>query len=436
MRPLSKEMVDGALERLGIADVEKTTIRQCVNASRELEKASGEKFVHLEFGIPGLPACGVGIEAQKKALDEGAASVYPPSAGIAELKENGSRFIKAFIGVDIPPKGIVPTVGSMQGIYNLLLECVQMNPEKDTVVYVCPGFPSHFVQAKVLGFKTRSLDLHDSRGEAFEAGVEELFKDGKVAAIVYSNPNNPSWFCLTDSELEALGRLCDKYDVIALEDLAYLCMDSRKELSKPFEPPYQSTVAHYTDNCVLMVSASKIFSYAGERIAMVAIPEKLYSREYPALKERYSLGAFGANFVLTYLYVNSSSCSHSAQYAFAKMMEAACDGRYDFVGETREYARRAERAKAIFLRHGFEIVYATEAGEDVSDGFFFTIGYKGMSGGRLVLNLLRCGICAVTLAATRSVCEGIRVCVSMLNSDEDFHALEERLCLFTSIVEV
>lgn len=164
MKPVSRQSIDEVLRRLDIADIGRTTIRQCVNVSHELEKLSGEKFVHLEFGIPGLNACQIGIDAQKKALDSGEASVYPPACGIPELKENGSRFIKAFVGVDISPEGIVPTVGSMQGCYNLLLECIQMNPSKDTVVYLNPGFPSHYVQAQVLGFKTRMFDLYDFRG--------------------------------------------------------------------------------------------------------------------------------------------------------------------------------------------------------------------------------------------------------------------------------
>lgn len=435
MKPVSRQSIDEVLRRLDIADIGRTTIRQCVNVAHELEKLSGEIFVHLEFGIPGLNACQIGIDAQKKALDSGDASVYPPACGIPELKKNGSRFIKAFVGVDISPEGIVPTVGSMQGCYNLLLECVQMNPAKDTVVYLNPGFPSHYVQAKVLGFKPRMFDLYDFRGEKFREKLEEVFADGRVAAIVYSNPNNPSWVCLTEDELKSLGELCTKYDVIALEDMAYLCMDFRKNRSVPFEPPYQPTVARYTDNCVLMISASKIFSYAGERIAMVAISDKLYHREYPALRERYGLGRFGDNFSLTYLYVNSSSCSHSAQFAFAAMLEAAADGEYDFVGEMREYGRRAGKAKEIFLRHGFHIVYDKDLDEDVSDGFFFTIGYDGLTGSQLLLNLLRCGICAITMVATRSTREGIRVCVSMLNSEDDFSALDERLGLFVGLYE-
>ena len=116
MKPVSRQVVDEVLRSLDIADIGHATIRQCVNVSHELERISGEKFVHLEFGIPGLKACGIGVEAQMRALEDGVASVYPPACGIKEMKENGSRFIKAFVGVDISPEGIVPTVGSMQGL--------------------------------------------------------------------------------------------------------------------------------------------------------------------------------------------------------------------------------------------------------------------------------------------------------------------------------
>jgi len=328
MRLISEQEITDVLKRLDISDISKVTIRQSVNVAKELERLTGEPFVHLEFGVPGLDACNVGIEAQKAALDSGCASVYPPAAGIPELKKAGSRFVKAYTGIDVAPEGIVPTIGSMQACYNLLLECSQMSPGKDAVIYVNPGFSSHYVQANVLGLKTRMFDVYDNRGEAFGKRLEELMSDGRVCAIVYSNPNNPSWVCLTQDELRMLGELCTKYDVIALEDMAYMCMDFREDRSHPYLPPYQPTVAHYTDNWVMMISASKIFSYAGERIAMAVISDKLCGREFPALRERYGLGHFGDNFALTYVYVNTSSAAHSSQRAFAAMLDAAADSSF------------------------------------------------------------------------------------------------------------
>ncbi|MDY6320795.1 MAG: pyridoxal phosphate-dependent aminotransferase [Bacteroidales bacterium] len=435
MKPIAKDVIDKVLADKDIVDIGKATIRQCVNVAQELEQISGEKFMHLEFGIPGLDACEVGIQAQKMALDEGVASAYPPASGVETLKQWGSKFIKAFINADVKAEGIIPTVGSMQGCYNLLLECSQLKKGKNVILYFNPGFPSHYLQAKVLGLESRSFDMHDFRGEKLRGKLEEMLSDGRVCALLYSNPNNPSWCCLSDDELRIVGEMCEKHDVIALEDMAYLCMDFRKDLSHPFRAPFQPTVAHYTDNYVMMISASKIFSYAGERVAIVAISDKLFHRFYPDLQERYGIGKFGDNFCLTYLYVNSSGCSHSAQCALASMFKASLEGKYDFVGTVKEYGMRARRAKDIFMKHHFHLVYEKDQDGEIGDGFFFTVAYDDLNCTSLILNMMRCGISTITLTSARSESVGLRVCMSMLNSEADFQTLDDRLATFEGVME-
>ena len=206
-------------------------------------------------------------------------------------------------------------------------------------------------------------------------------------------------------------------------------MDFRRDMSRPFEPPYQSSVSHYTDNYIILMSASKIFSYAGQRIAMACIGNKLYERHYSALKERYSIARFGAAFAYVFLYSFSSGVSHSAQCALAAMFKAACDGEYDFVGDIKEYAVRTARIKEILLRNGFNIVYDKDVDEPVSDGFFFTIGYKDMDGGELLKELLYYGVSGIDLATTGGTRKGIRACSSNIKPHH-YAMLEERLRLF------
>ena len=432
---IPKEKLQDKLLEMGIEDISRTTIRQCSMLGSALEADAGEPFSHLEFGVPGIPACPIGIEAQKKALDSGVPSVYPSVQGIPELKKNASRFVKAFIDIDIDPKCIVPTVGSMQGSMTCILECSQLQPGKDTILYVCPGFSAHGRQPDILGIKNIFFDIYEYRAEKLRDKLESYFSQGNIAAILYSNPNNPAWICLTEEELKIIGELADKYDVIVLEDMAYLCMDFRKDLSVPFEPPFQSTVARYTDNYIILLSGSKIFSYAGERIAVVCISEALYNRKYPALKEKWNISRFGDNFILNYLYVNTSGVSHSAQYALSAMFEASVDGRYDFVKELRNYGLRAHRSRHIFEDNGFHLVYDKDMEQTISDGFFYTVSYKNLSNRELLEALLRCGIIAIPLNTTGSGQSGIRVCVSRLLSEEDFRLLDDHLKLFVRLIE-
>ena len=317
--PFQKEMVDEVLQKMHISRVGDATIRQTVALSEELEYRTGEKFVHLEMGSPGLPACQVGITAQKEALDKGIASAYPNISGITPLKEQASRFVKAFLDIDVNPEGCVPTVGSMMGTFGSFILCTHLHPEKDTILFINPGFSVQPMQVKVLGYKQESFDVYDYRGDKLRDKLESYLAGGHIAGIIYSNPNNPSWICLTEDELRSIGELATRYDAIVIEDLAYLGMDFRKELGHPFAPPYQATVARYTKNYMLMLSASKIFSYAGERVATVAISNELYNRSYPYLKETLGMDTLGRAFVFTIIYTLSSGVCHSAQYALAAM---------------------------------------------------------------------------------------------------------------------
>ena len=426
---IEPSVIDGIMKELEITDIKTASIRQVGAIVRAAEVATGTEFIHFEMGVPGLPPSAVGVKAECEALQKGVASVYPIIDGIPEVKEQASRFLKAFVDTDIKPSGCIPTVGSMQASFASLMLASQLSPERDTVLYIDPGFPVQKMQANVIGVKIASFDIADYRGAKLEEKIESYFAQGNICAVLYSSPNNPTWMCLNDTELEIIGRLATKYDVVVIEDLAYMTMDFRRDMSKPFEPPYQLSVSKYTDNYVMLMSASKIFSYAGQRIAMACISDKLYERHYDSLKQRYGIPRFGAAFAYIFLYTFSSGVSHSAQYAMAAMMKAACDGEYNFVGDVKEYADRTERLKAILERTGFNVVYDKDDEEPVSDGFFFTMGYKDMDGAELLQELLYYGVSGIDLSTTGSNRKGIRACSSNIKPHH-YDMLEERLRLF------
>ena len=427
--PIKKEIVDGLIAQLGIQDFAKATIREVKQVAALSEKESGVEFIKMEMGIPGLPAAKVGVEAQVKALQGGIASQYPDIQGYPELKRQASRFVKAFIGVDIAPEGCVPVTGSMQGTYASFLTCSQADKKKDTVLFIDPGFPVQKMQLQVQGVKYKTFDVYDFRGNKLREKLESYLQEGNICAIVYSNPNNPAWICLTDEELQTIGELATQYDTIVMEDLAYFAMDFRQDLSTPFEPPYQPTVARYTDNYMMLISGSKAFSYAGERIGVVCISDKLFHRHYEDLAARYEGLPFGLVFSTRMLYALSSGTSHSAQFALAEMFRAACDGEYCFRDEVKVYGERAKKLKEIFCKHGFCIVYDKDGEQPVADGFYFTIGYPGMTSGELARELMYYGVSAICLITTGSHQEGLRVCTSFIK-DHQYDQLEERMKVF------
>lgn len=417
--PLDYNIVTEAIDSMRLGDFSGATIRDIAMLAGILEKKTGQPFIHLEMGVPGLKPSQIGIEAEKKALDEGCAAVYPPNAGIDRLKQAASQFIKAYIGVDLKPQGCIATVGSMQGTFAVFTTLHLACPDKDTILFIHPGFPVQTTQCDVIGLKHIGLDIHDYRGDKLIAKLEEILQAGNIAGIVYSNPNNPSWVCFNDHELKGIGELATKYDTIILEDLAYFAMDFRKDLSHPFQAPYQASVAHYTQNYVMTISGSKAFSYAGQRIGVCCVSDGLYGRVYPALQEKFGVGEFGRFIDARIIYTLSSGCCHSVQHAMAAMMEAACEGRFDFVTEVREYGRRAAYMKKVLLENNFYLVYDNDMGEPLADGFYFTVQYPGMTDLQLTRELMYYGISVYPLDTMGSHEQGVRICTSFFKPEQE-----------------
>ena len=428
--PVDFQVVREKIAGSGLECIGTSSIREIVKVINEIEQLTGVKYIRMEMGIPGLSPAEVGVEAEIEALRRGVASRYPMIEGVRELKEEISRFVKLFLDVDVSPASCVATVGSMMGSIAAFMVANRNDRRRKGTLFIDPGFPVQKQQCLVLGHEYESFDVYDYRGEKLRDKLESYLKTGLVSSILYSNPNNPSWICFTGEELQIIAELATKYDVIVIEDLAYFGMDFRKDYSVPGQPPYQPTVAKYTDQYILLISSSKAFSYAGQRVGMMVMSDALFSRSYPDLRRYYSSDRFGNAVIYGALYALSAGCSHSAQYALAAILRAVNKGEFNFVESVSEYGRRAHIMKEMFLRNGFRIVYDRDLDQPLADGFYFTFSYPGFSGAELLEELLYYGIGSISLSITGSIrTEGLRACVSQVGSDQ-LPVLEERLIQF------
>lgn len=427
---IKKELVDSVFAQFGESDITRLSIREVGKLVAKIEEVSGEEFIHMEMGVPGLPASSIGVAAEKVALDLGLANSYPNIEGIQSVKNEIARFAKLFINLDVSPLNCVPTSGGMQGSFAALLAAGRTNPQKPYTLFIDPGFPVNKSQLHLLGLPFKSFDILNFRGEKLRQKLESYLVENNVCTITYSSPNNPSWISLSEEELQIIGELATKYDAIVVEDLAYFGMDFRKDYGKPGVEPYQPTVARYTENYILLLSASKIFSYAGQRIGMMITSEKLRTRKYPNLKNYFTSDVLGHFITYGVLYATTAGTAHTAQYALAEMLKAANDGSIDFVADLQPYKEKAKQMKEIFLKHGFYIVYCDNDG-DLADGFYFTIAYPGMTSAQLMKEFLYYGISAISLNITGSEnVNGLRACVSFVRFDQ-IPLLDIRLRAFT-----
>jgi aspartate/methionine/tyrosine aminotransferase len=427
--PIPANIIKETASANGLPEPGLASIREIASLVNLVEKETGIKFVRMEMGVPGLKTPPRGIEAEIEALRNGVSAIYPDISGLPSLKTEISRFIKLFLDVDINPEGCIPTVGSMMGAMICFLVANRNDKTKEGTLFLDPGFPVHKQQVKMIGHDYYSFDVYGFRGRKLKRKLESYLETGKISSMLYSNPNNPAWICFNEEELMIIGELAAKYDVIVIEDLAYFGMDFRKDYSRPGEKPFQPTVARYTKDYTLLISTSKIFSYAGQRIGIMAISDHLFHRSYPDLLRYYSTSEYGHSAIFGALYAISAGVSHSAQYGLRALLKSVNDGRYNFRDDVHEYADKARVIKKMFVDNGFVIVYDKDIDEMISDGFYFTVAYQGMSGKELINELLCYGISAITLDSTGSERQGLRVCVSLVPR-EQFSDLGERLCKF------
>jgi aspartate/methionine/tyrosine aminotransferase len=428
--PIPYDVVSRHISESRIRNVGRASIREIKRLINDIEKETGLKYIRMEMGVPGLDAVEIGVKAEIAALEAGVAAVYPEIEGIAPLKKEASRFAKLFLDIDVEEAHCVPTVGSMQGGFTSFLTLERFHKGKDTTLFMDPGFPVHRQQHIILGQKFESFDIYDFRGEKLRDKLMSYFSKGNIHSMLYSNPNNPSWVCLTHKELKIIGELASRFNVAVIEDLAYFAMDFRKDYSRPGKPPYQPTAAKYTDNYILLISSSKAFSYAGQRVGLMLISDHLYEQKSEDLLRYYTTDIFGRAMIYGTLYALSAGTSHSAQYALAAMLKASNDGTYNFVEVVKEYGRKAAIMKRLFTENGFRIVYDMDEQDPIADGFYFTVCYPGFSGEQLVEELLYYGISCIALTITGSSrSEGIRACVSLVRRSQ-FPELETRLKRF------
>ena len=426
MKIFSEELLEEARVACNVADLTRATIGETILLAEYLQKKTGIPFIRMDQGSPSLPANRYGIEAEKAALDRGVGAFYPAADGIPEVKTAASEFLKAFLNVEVSSRSCIPCTGSVAGSFASFIACTQRVKGKDKVLFINPGFPIMNSQLRVLGIEWKEFDIYGYRGKSLREKLDSMLSGGDIAVISYSSPNNPAWICLTEEELEIIGEAATKYDAVVMEDLAYFCMDYRRDLGHPYEAPYLPTVARYTDNYILMTSSSKIFSYAGQRMAFIGISDNLYDRIYQPLAGRYhTTGAFGPTLVASILYMITSGCTASTQYGYAEMMRLSCEGKIRFLEDVKAYSERAAAMKKIFCDNGFHIVYDRDVDAEVGDGFFFSLGYGSMPSPDLVKELLHYGISSISLATSGSLRNGVRACTARVTEDM-YGLLEER----------
>ncbi len=425
--PFTNEAINEALRETGVKSLARASIREVVAVLKYLEQITGIDFIRMDMGVPGVPTPEFGIVAEIEALKMGKPSEYGQIDGIPELKDEVSRFAKRFLNIDVKPQSCIITAGSMMGSMISFMVAAKRERSRQGVLFIDPGFPVQKKQAMVMNLPIFSFDIYNYREKNLYNKLEDICAKNGISLIIYSNPNNPTWICLTEEELQAIARVANKHDIIVVEDLAYFGMDFRHDYSVPGQPPYQPTIANYTDNYLILFSSSKVFSFAGQRVGAMMVSDKLFNRSFENLLQIGDNDKLGPALVQDGVYVVSAGASHSGQYGLWGMLKAANDGKFNFLERVKVYAERAVEMKKIFLDNGFQILYDKDGEEELADGFYFTVTYPGLDDEEIMRRFFRCGLGTISLSIMGSKGKpGVRISTSKVDKKQ-FSTLKERL---------
>ncbi len=242
-------------------------IRKMFEEGARLKSIHGQDNVFdFSLGNPDVPPPARALE-RMAALSGTMFHGYMANAGYEDVRSSIAAHLMGIYEASLTADDIVMSCGAGGGL-NVTLKAI-LDPG-DEVIALAPYFVEY-------GFY---VDNHGGRLVVAECDAQFLPDMEKIAekitertkAIIINTPNNPTGRVYPEATLAALGMLLKEYtQVVVISDEPYraIVYDNRQVPS----------VLKHIPNSVVVTSASKELSLAGERIGYIAVNPSLYQKK-------------------------------------------------------------------------------------------------------------------------------------------------------------
>ena len=181
-------------------------------------KAQGRDILSLTVGEPDFATPENIQEAAIKAIKNGKASYYTPSAGIPELRQAVVAYLKQNYGVDYAPSQTIVTDGAKFALYALFQTILD---PADEVIIPVPYWVSYGEQVKLAEGKPVFVKGEERNGFKVTVSQLEQVRTAKTKAIIINSPSNPTGMIYEKNELQAIGKWAVKNDILIVADDIY-----------------------------------------------------------------------------------------------------------------------------------------------------------------------------------------------------------------------
>jgi aspartate aminotransferase len=229
----------------------------------EAAKKRGIRVYHLNIGQPDIetpkPILDAVRNSQFKVLE------YSHSAGNESYRNKLVGYYKS-VGIDVTPSEIIITTGGSEAIQFAFMTCLDAG---DEVIIPEPFYANYNGFAVAAGVTVVPVTSHIENGFALPP-VSEIEKKitPRTRAIVICNPNNPTGYLYSRSEMDELKEIILKHSLYLFSDEAY------REFCYEGQQVSAMHLKGVEDNVVMMDTISKRYSACGGRIGALVTKNK------------------------------------------------------------------------------------------------------------------------------------------------------------------
>ncbi|MFC5542508.1 MAG: aminotransferase [Bacilli bacterium] len=242
---------------------------------RDLKPSGIRRFFDLAAGMEGVISLGVGEpdfvtpwhvrDAAIRSIEDGYTS-YTPNAGLLELREEITNYVKNRFHVEYSPSEVIVTVGASSAIDTAMRTILDPG---DEVIVVEPCFVSYSPMVTLAGGVPVPVQaLKENDFKILPSQIEAAITD-KTKALMICFPNNPTGTLLNKQELEALAEIVKKYDLLVISDEIYA------ELTYDEQFTSMASLPGMRERTILVNGFSKAFAMTGWRLGFVCAPKEI-----------------------------------------------------------------------------------------------------------------------------------------------------------------
>lgn len=249
----------------------------------EAAKKRGIQVYHLNIGQPDIETPKMVLDAVRKS--DFTILEYSHSAGNESYRRKLVEYYKS-VGIEVNHNQIIVTTGGSEAILFGFLVCLDAG---DEVIIPEPFYANYNGFAVEAGVSVVPVTSYIENGFALPP-ISEFEKaiTAKTKGIVICNPNNPTGYSYTGSEMEQLKELIKKNNLYLFSDEAY------REFTYEGKQISAMHLQDVDDNVIIMDTISKRYSACGARIgAFVTKNKEVLDATMKFAQARLSPPSFG-----------------------------------------------------------------------------------------------------------------------------------------------